>query len=82
MLGESDCFGETAILTGARRNATATCASTECRIVSVAREDFLRLVSRSTVVHDDMQRVAARRRPDTPNVVNHEDEAFKKARSR
>ena len=69
VLGTNDCFGERAILTGEPRNATVTCASEECRVVSVTREDFLRLMQRSTVLHDGMKHIASRRRSDQPTEV-------------
>ena len=60
-LSAGECFGETAILTGEPRNATVQCGSSVCNVVSVTRDDFLRLMARSATVHEDMRRVVARR---------------------
>ena len=83
MLGEGECFGETAILTGAPRNATVTCGTPTCQVVSMKRDDFLRLMSRSTVLHADMKRLSSRRSTSEPTQVDEEDDRIlQKSRQR
>ena len=56
-LGRGDCFGELALLSGAPRNATVRCDSATCQVLSMHRDDFRRLMDRSTAVQRDMQRL-------------------------
>ena len=44
-------------LSGAPRNATARCDSATCQVLSMHRDDFRRLMDRSTAVQRDMQRL-------------------------
>ena len=46
VLGEGECFGETAILTGAPRNATVTCGTATCQVPRAIRTSSGRLLRR------------------------------------
>ena len=61
VLGAGECFGETALLTGAPRNATVRCVSERCALVSLDCAEFHRIVRRSTVVEDALEGVAKSR---------------------
>ena len=40
-----------------RRTKTVTCASPACEVVAIGRADFLRLMEKSRVVYESMQKV-------------------------
>ena len=61
-LGPGKCFGEMGLLSGEPRNAAVSCASKQCRLVTLQREDFLKLMKRSSVLQTEMQGVASARR--------------------
>jgi len=60
-LQPGDCFGETALLTGARRNATVHCSTPSCQLLSLGVDEFHRLTHRSSALHHDLEGVAAAR---------------------
>ncbi len=60
-LHAGECFGEMALLSGEPRNATVRCASEACAVTSMAAEDFLRLMQRSTALRSEMTRLASGR---------------------
>lgn len=60
-LSSGECFGEMALLSGEPRNATVRCISSACNVTSMARDDFLQLMQRSTALRGDMQRLATGR---------------------
>lgn len=60
-LGPGACFGETALLTQAPRNATVRCASEACKFVSLDGAEFLYLMKRSSALQRSLIDVAAGR---------------------
>ena len=64
-LSEGDCFGETALLTGAARNATVTCASKSCRLLSIDGSAFVKLMTRSTALQRGLSAISAARTQTT-----------------
>ena len=58
---DGECFGELALLSGAPRNATITCASKTCRLLSMDVAAFTKLMKRSTALQRDLSKVAAAR---------------------
>lgn len=61
-LSDGDCFGEMELmLSCAPRSASVRCVSGKCELLSLARDDFLKLMRRSTALHGDMMRLAAAR---------------------
>ena len=65
-LHDGECFGELALLSGAPRNATITCASKSCRLLSMDVAAFTKLMKRSTALQKDISLIAETRRKSTP----------------
>ena len=61
-LREGECFGEGALLDGAPHHATVTCSAADgCELLCLARDDFVKLMRRSSALHEEMRRLAASR---------------------
>ena len=68
-LDEGNCFGELALLSGARRNATVRCVSPTCKLLAMDVASFSRMIRRSTALHSELSSLAAKRAdPTAPHV--------------
>ncbi len=64
-LGKGDYFGETALLTQARRNASVRCA-TPVDVVTIGRDDFAALAGAWAQLADELKRTAMERTASAP----------------
>ena len=74
-LGEGECFGEQALLTGAPRNASVRCESSACRLLAMDVEAFWRIMRRSTALHAELSNLAAARVPEPAAAAASQKEA-------
>ncbi|KAL1511553.1 hypothetical protein AB1Y20_006347 [Prymnesium parvum] len=83
VLGAGECFGEKGVLTGEPRSATVTCASDVCNVVYIHRDAFMKLMQRSSALHDEMKRVASTRSSSSLDQIDDEDDkVLQKSRNR
>ena len=70
------------LLHGQPRAATVTCASDTCSVRSLSKEDFLKLMARSTALQNEMEGLASRRHTSNLDSDEQNDDAVKKMRAR
>ena len=82
-IGEGEALGEISLLAGKqRRTKTVTCASPACEVVAIGRADFLRLMEKSRVVYESMQKVAHRRMSQNETTEAENDAVLRRAAAR